>query len=67
MTERVCVLDVDAWFQMLDRFEESFMPEGREQPEAPVRQRSSRRRRRSADWAIRLRRAENLHAGARHS
>lgn len=30
-------IDVDAWFEALDRFEEPFMPEGREQPAAPVR------------------------------
>jgi antitoxin VapB len=30
-------IDVDAWFVALDRFEEPFMAEGREQPAAPVR------------------------------
>jgi antitoxin VapB len=25
-------IDVDAWFEALDRFQEPFMPEGREQP-----------------------------------
>jgi antitoxin VapB len=30
-------IDVDAWFAALDRFEEPFMAEGREQPVAPVR------------------------------
>ena len=30
-------IDVDAWFEALDRFEEPFMPDGREQPETPVR------------------------------
>ena len=30
-------IDVDTWFQALDRFEESFMPDGREQPAAPAR------------------------------
>jgi len=25
-------IDVDAWFEALDRFEEPFMPEGRDQP-----------------------------------
>lgn len=31
-------VDLDAWFQALDRFEEPFMAEGRDQPETPVRQ-----------------------------
>ena len=26
-------IDVDAWFEALDRFEEPFMPDGRNQPE----------------------------------
>jgi antitoxin VapB len=30
-------IDVDAWFEALDRFEEPFMPDGREQPETPSR------------------------------
>jgi virulence-associated protein VagC len=30
-------IDLDAWFEALDRFEESFMPDGREQPETPSR------------------------------
>jgi antitoxin VapB len=30
-------IDVDAWFDALDRFDEPFMPDGRDQPEAPVR------------------------------
>jgi antitoxin VapB len=30
-------IDVDAWFEALDRFEEPFMPDGRDQPEAPIR------------------------------
>jgi antitoxin VapB len=30
-------IDVDAWFEALDRFQEPFMPEGREQPQTPVR------------------------------
>ena len=30
-------VDVDAWFEALDRFEEPFMAEGRDQPPAPVR------------------------------
>ena len=30
-------IDVDAWFEALDRFEEPFMPDGREQPESPSR------------------------------
>ena len=30
-------IDVDAWFEALDRFEEAFMPEGRDQPDAPSR------------------------------
>ncbi len=31
-------IDVEAWFEALDRFEEPFMPDGREQPATPVRQ-----------------------------
>jgi len=31
------VIDLDAWLEALDRFEEPFMPDGREQPETPVR------------------------------
>jgi antitoxin VapB len=31
-------IDVDAWFEALDRFPEPFMPEGRGQPQTPVRQ-----------------------------
>ena len=30
-------IDVDTWFEALDRFEDPFMPEGREQPRAPAR------------------------------
>jgi virulence-associated protein VagC len=30
-------IDVNAWFDALDRFEEPFMPEGREQPRTPTR------------------------------
>jgi antitoxin VapB len=30
-------IDVNAWFEALDRFEEPFMPDGREQPETPRR------------------------------
>jgi antitoxin VapB len=30
-------IDVDTWFEALDRFEGIFMPEGREQPRAPAR------------------------------
>ena len=30
-------IDVDAWFEALDRFREPFMPEGREQPQTPIR------------------------------
>ena len=30
-------IDVDAWFQALDRFEEPLMPNGRDQPAAPSR------------------------------
>jgi antitoxin VapB len=29
-------IDVDTWFEALDRFEEPLMPEGREQPRAPA-------------------------------
>jgi antitoxin VapB len=29
-------IDVDAWFEALDRCGEPFMPEGREKPETPV-------------------------------
>jgi antitoxin VapB len=31
-------IDVDAWFEALDGFPEPFMPDGRDQPQAPVRQ-----------------------------
>jgi antitoxin VapB len=30
-------IDADAWFEALDRFQEPFMPEGREQPQTPIR------------------------------
>jgi antitoxin VapB len=30
-------IDVDTWFDALDRFDEPFMPDARDQPEAPVR------------------------------
>jgi virulence-associated protein VagC len=30
-------IDVDTWFEALDRFEEPFMAEGREQPRTPTR------------------------------
>lgn len=30
-------IDLNTWFAALDRFEEPFMPEGRNQPAAPVR------------------------------
>ncbi len=30
-------IDPDAWLAALDRFEDPFMPEGRNQPAAPVR------------------------------
>ena len=30
-------VDVDAWFDALDRFDEPVMPEGRNQPPTPVR------------------------------
>ncbi len=30
-------IDVDAWLEALDRFEEPFMSEGREQPQTPIR------------------------------
>ena len=30
-------IDVDTWFEALDRFEEPLMPEGREQPRALAR------------------------------
>ena len=30
-------MDVDAWFEALDRFEEPFMPDGRDQPATPSR------------------------------
>ncbi len=30
-------IDPDAWLAALDRFEEPFMPEGRNQPAAPAR------------------------------
>jgi antitoxin VapB len=29
--------DLDTWFEALDRFDEPFMPEGRNQPKTPVR------------------------------
>jgi virulence-associated protein VagC len=29
--------DLDTWFEALDRFDEPFMPEGRNQPQTPVR------------------------------
>ncbi len=29
-------IDLDTWFEALDRFEEPFMPEGRDQPQTPV-------------------------------
>jgi antitoxin VapB len=31
-------VDLDTWFEALDRFDEPFMPEGRNQPQTPVRQ-----------------------------
>jgi len=31
-------VDLDRWFEALDRFDEPFMPEGRDQPPAPVRE-----------------------------
>jgi antitoxin VapB len=31
-------VDLDRWFEALDRFDEPFMPEGREQPPTPVRE-----------------------------
>lgn len=31
-------IDVDSWFAALDGFAEPFMPDGRDQPETPVRQ-----------------------------
>jgi antitoxin VapB len=30
-------IDLEAWFEALDRFEEPFMIEGRKQPRTPVR------------------------------
>ena len=30
-------IDPDAWFEALDRFEQPFMSEGREQPRTPMR------------------------------
>jgi antitoxin VapB len=30
-------VDLDAWFEALDRFEDPFMADGREQPRAPIR------------------------------
>ena len=30
-------VDLDPWFEALDRFDEPFMPEGRNQPQTPVR------------------------------
>jgi antitoxin VapB len=30
-------IDVDGWFEALDRFREPFMPEGREQPQTSIR------------------------------
>jgi virulence-associated protein VagC len=30
-------VDVDTWFEALDRFEEPFMADGREQPRSPIR------------------------------
>ena len=30
-------VDLDAWFEALDRFEGPFMPEGRSQPQTPIR------------------------------
>ena len=30
-------IDVDAWFEALHRFREPFMPDGRDQPDTPVR------------------------------
>jgi antitoxin VapB len=33
--------DLDTWFDALDRFDEPFMPEGRSQPQMPVRKRKS--------------------------
>ena len=29
-------VDLDPWFEALDRFDEPFMPEGRNQPRAPA-------------------------------
>jgi antitoxin VapB len=31
-------VDLDTWFDALDRFDEPFMPEGRNQPQTPVRE-----------------------------
>jgi hypothetical protein len=36
LLERVAI-DVAAWVAALDRFQEPFLPERREQPETPVR------------------------------
>jgi antitoxin VapB len=30
-------IDVDGWFEALDRFEDPFMAEGRDQPPTPIR------------------------------
>jgi antitoxin VapB len=30
-------VDIDAWFEALDQFQEPFMPDGREQPKTPIR------------------------------
>jgi virulence-associated protein VagC len=29
-------VDLDTWFDALDRFDEPFMPQGRNQPQTPV-------------------------------
>jgi hypothetical protein len=31
-------IDLDTWFKALDGFDEPFMPEGRNQPQTPVRE-----------------------------
>jgi antitoxin VapB len=31
-------VDLDAWFDALDRFDQPFMPDGRNQPQTPVRE-----------------------------
>lgn len=31
-------VDLDTWFEALDRFEEPFMPEAGDQPQTPVRE-----------------------------